>query len=368
MKRSTSGRVVNVMPAVGPTWTVGMDLGDRTSHFCVLDEDGEVVERGKIQTTREGFRKRFEEQTGMRIALEVGTHSPWVSRFLKELGHEVLVANPRKTRLIYENRGKQDPVDAEALARIARLDPKLLYPVEHRPESVAQDLAVLRARDALVRTRTLLVNHVRGAVKATGHRVKKCSARTFAGQAVGEIPEEVRGALSSVLTTIEVVSKQILALDKRIGELGKKKYPETALLRQVGGVGPIVALAYVLTLEHPGRFRKSRAVGPYLGLVPAKSQSGDSDPQLRITKEGDNFLRRLLVQSAQYILGPFGKDCDLRRFGQALSARGERNAKKRAVIAVARKLAVLLHRLWRTAEVYEPLRRAETLQGATRAA
>lgn len=368
MKRSTSGRRVNVMPAVGPAWTVGMDLGDRTSHFCVLDEDGEVVERGKIQTTREGFRKRFEERTGMRIALEVGTHSPWVSRFLKELGHEVLVANPRKTRLIYENRGKQDPVDAEALARIARLDPKLLYPVEHRPESVAQDLAVLRARDALVRTRTLLVNHVRGAVKATGHRVKKCSARTFAGQAVGEIPKEVREALSSVLTTIEVVSKQILALDKRIGELGKKKYPETALLRQVGGVGPIVALTYVLTLEHPGRFRKSRAVGPYLGLVPAKSQSGDSDPQLRITKEGDNFLRRLLVQSAQYILGPFGKDCDLRRFGQALSARGERSAKKRAVIAVARKLAVLLHRLWRTAEVYEPLRKAETLQGATRAA
>ena len=165
---------------------------------------------------------------------------------------------------------------------------------------------------------------------------------------MGEIPEEVREALSSVVTTIEVVSRQILALDKRIAELGKKKYPETALLRQVGGVGPIVALAYVLTLEHPGRFRKSRAVGPYLGLVPARSQSGDSDPQLRITKEGDDFLRRLLVQSAQYVLGPFGPDCDLRRFGLALSARGERNAKKRAVIAVARKLAVLLHRLWKT--------------------
>jgi transposase len=345
-----------------------MDLGDRTSHLCVLDEAGVVVERGKVQTTREGFGKRFEGQTRMRIALEVGTHSPWVSRLLKELGHEVLVANPRKTRLIYQNRGKQDPVDAEALARIARLDPKLLYPVEHRPESVAQDLAVLRARDALVRTRTLLVNHVRGAVKATGHRVKKCSARTFADQAVGEIPEEVREALSSVLATIEVVSKQILALDRRIGELGKKKYPETALLRQVGGVGPIVALAFILTLEHPGRFRKSRAVGPYLGLVPARSQSGDSDPQLRITKEGDAFLRRLLVQSAQYILGPFGPDCDLRRFGQALSARGERNAKKRAVIAVARKLAVLLHRLWRTGEVYEPLRKAGTPKDATAAA
>lgn len=347
---------------------MGMDLGDRTSHICVLDEGGTVVERVKVQTTREGVRKRFEGVARMRIALEVGTHSPWVSRLLKELGHEVLVANPRKTRLIYQNRGKQDPVDAEALARIARLDPKLLYPVEHRPESVAQDLAVLRSRDVLVRTRTQLVNHVRGAVKATGQRLKKCSTRTFSEKAIGEIPEEVREALSSVVATIEVVSRQILALDKRIRDLGRKKYPETALLRQVGGVGPIVALAYVLTLEHPGRFHKSRAVGPYLGLVPARSQSGDSDPQLRITKEGDAFLRRLLVQSAQYVLGPFGEDCDLRRSGLALMARGERNAKKRAVIAVARKLAVLLHRLWKTAEVYEPLRTTPSAHGAAAAA
>jgi transposase len=367
-ERAAAHRLTKAALGAGPNRTVGVDLGDRTSHFCVLDEGGMVVERGKVQTTREGFQKRFEGVTRMRIALEVGTHSPWVSRLLKELGHEVLVANPRKTRLIYQNRGKQDPVDAEALARIARLDPKLLYAVEHRPESVAQDLAVLRARDALVRTRTLLVNHVRGAVKATGHRVKKCSTRTFSDQAVDQIPPEVREALSSVLTTIEVVSTQILALDRRIRELGKKKYPETVVLRQVGGVGPIVALAYVLTLEHPSRFRKSRAVGPYLGLVPARSQSGDSDPQLRITKEGDSFLRRLLVQSAQYILGPFGPDCDLRRFGQALSVRGERNAKKRAVVAVARKLAVLLHRLWRTGEVYDPLRKAGTPQQAAVAA
>lgn len=362
-KRSTANGMKGVVE-----WTVGMDLGDRTSHICVLDEGGTVVERGKVQTTREGLSRRFEGQARMRIALEVGTHSPWVSRLLKDLGHEVLVANPRKTRLIYQSRGKQDPVDAEALARIARLDPKLLYPVEHRAEAVAQDLAVIRARDALVRTRTQLVNHVRGAVKATGHRVKKCSTRTFTEKAVGEIPEEVREALSRVVTTFEVVSRQILVLDKRIRELGKEKYPETALLRQVGGVGPIVALAYVLTLEHSGRFRRSRAVGPYLGLVPARSQSGDSDPELRITKEGDNLVRRLLVQSAQYILGPFGEDCDLRRFGLALSARGQRNAKKRAVIAVARKLAVLLHRLWKSAEVYEPLRKAGDSQDAIVAA
>ena len=264
-----------------------MDLGDRTSHFCVLDEDGMVVERGKVQTTLKDLRKRFEERTRMRIAIEVGTHSPWVSRLLKELGHEVLVANSRKTRLIYQNRGKQDPVDAEALARIARLDPKLLYAVEHRPECVAQDLAVLQARDALVRTRTLLVNHVRGAVKATEHRLKKCSTRTFSDQAVDRIPPEVREALSSVLTTIEVVSKQILALDGRIGELGRKKYPETALLRQVGGVGPIVALAYVLTLEHPSRFQKSPAHTSANGSSATNSSPGipteDHHPLLTTT-------------------------------------------------------------------------------------
>lgn len=366
-KRAPLDEPLSVAATGGPKLTVGVDLGDRTSHTCVLDEAGEVVERGKVPTTLVGFRKRFEGQTRMRVAIEAGTHSPWVSRLLKELGHEVLVANPRKVRLIYQNRGKQDCVDAEALGRLARVDPRLLYAVEHRAEDVAQDLAVVRARDALVRTRTLLINHVRGAVKATGHRVKKCSARTFSVQSADQIPEEVQEALSSVVTTIEVVSKQILALDRRIAELGKKKYPETIVLRQVGGVGPIVALTYVLTLEHPGRFRSSRAVGPYLGLVPARSQSGDSDPQLRITKQGDALLRRLLIQAAQYILGPFGQDCDLRRFGQSLSVRGERNAKKRAVVAVARKLAVLMHRLWRTSEVYEPLRSTAVLP-ETRAA
>jgi transposase len=336
--------------------TIGLDLGDRKSHYCVLDGSGVVVEQGQVATTAESLRRRFGTGGKSRIAMEVGTHSPWVSQLLKELGHEVLVANARKLRMIYDNRRKQDRVDAETLARVARMDPTLLASIEHRPQAFAQGMAVLRSRDILVRARTQLINHVRGAVKSSGARVRKCSSKAFAKHAVDQVPEGVRQALSPILVSIERLTEQIRDLDGTIDELSEKVYPETAILRQVGGVGPLIALAFVLTLQSPERFAKSRAVGAYLGLVPARDQSGSSDPQLRITKEGDRYLRRLLVQGAHYILGAHGSDCDLRRFGLKLAERGGKNAKRRAVVAVARKLAVLLHRLWKTGEVYEPLR------------
>jgi transposase len=221
---------------------------------------------------------------------------------------------------------------------------------------MAQDLSVLRARDLLVRTRTKLVNHVRGAVKATGSRLRRCSTRRFAEEVPEQLPATIQEALKPVLSAIEAVSRQIRQLDKRVEELCETTYPETKVLRQVPGVGAKVALSYVLTLQSPDRFRKGRAVGAYLGMVPARRQSGEHDPQLRITKEGDGYARRMLVQAAQYQLGPFGPDSDLKRFGKRLAERGGKNAKKRAVVAVARKLAVLLHRLWRTGEVYEPFR------------
>jgi transposase len=139
-------------------------------------------------------------------------------------------------------------------------------------------------------------------------------------------------------------------------------------LRQVEGVGPLTALTFVLTLEDPYRFEKSRSVGAYLGLVPASDKSGDRDPQRRISKEGDEMLRKLLVGSAHYILGPFGGDSDLRRHGEKIASRGAKNAKKRAAVAVARKLAVLLHRLWVTGEVYDPLYNAHRSQEREEAA
>jgi transposase len=344
--------------------TAGLDLGDKYSYLCLIEtQSGEVIEEGRLRTTPETLRRRFSSEQPMRIAIEAGTHSPWVSRVLEECGHEVLVANPRKLRLIYANKRKTDEIDAENLARLARLDPKLLYPLKHRGEGSQAHMAIIRSREALVSTRTQLVNHVRGAVKSFGARLPKCPARSFHNKASEHIPEALWPALGPILKTIGSLTERIRDYDRKLETISKQSYPETDLLRQVEGVGPLTALTFVLTLEDPYRFEKSRSVGAYLGLVPARDQSGDTDPQKRISKEGDEMLRRLLTSGAHYILGPFGSDSDLRRHGEKLSSRGGKNAKKRAVVAVARKLSVLLHSLWVSGEVYEPLRNANRSRG-----
>jgi transposase len=350
-----------------PKVTAGLDLGDKYSYLCLIDTlSGEVVEEGRLRTTPEALRRRFASEPSLRIAMETGTHSPWVSRLLEECGHEVLVANARKLRLIYSNKRKTDEIDAENLARLARVDPKLLYPVRHRGEASQAHMALIRSRQALIGCRTQLVNHVRGAVKSFGARLPKCPARSFHKNVAEHIPEALRPALEPVLEQIASLSERIQDYDRRLVAISKEHYPETELLRQVEGIGPLTALTFVLTLEDPYRFEKSRSVGAYLGLVPARDQSGDRDPQKRISKEGDEMLRRLLVGSAHYILGPFGSDSDLRRHGEKIASRGGKNSKKRAAVAVARKLAVLLHSLWINAEVYEPLRNTRT--SAVRAA
>jgi transposase len=344
--------------------TAGLDLGDKYSYLCLLDTDGgEVIEEGRVRTTPEALRRRFASEPSLRIAIEAGTHSPWVSRLLEECGHEVLVANARKLRLIYANRRKTDEVDAENLARLARVDPKLLYPLKHRGEESQAHMAVIRSRQALVDCRTQLVNHVRGAVKSFGARLPKCPARSFHNKAPEHIPEALLAALGPILEQIASLTERIREYDRQLESISRERYPETGLLRQVEGVGPLTALTFVLTLEDPYRFEKSRSVGAYLGLVPATARSGDRDPQKRISKEGDEMLRRLLVSGAHYILGPFGSDSDLRRHGEKIASRGAKNSKKRAVVAVARKLAVLLHSLWMSAEVYEPLRNAHSCGG-----
>jgi transposase len=347
-----------------PQVTAGLDLGDKYSYLCLLDTDGgEVIEEGRVRTTPEALRRRFASERPMRLAIEAGTHSPWVSRLLEECGHEVLVANARKLRLIYANKRKTDEVDAENLARLARLDPKLLYPLKHRSEDSQAHMAIVRSRQALVDCRTQLVNHVRGAVKSFGARLPKCPARSFHKRAAEHIPEALLPALGPILEQIASLTERIRQYDRKLETVCQEHYPETELLRQVEGIGPLTALTFVLTLEDPYRFEKSRSVGAYLGLVPATSQSGERDPQKRISKEGDEMLRKLLVGSAHYILGPFGSDSDLRRHGQKIASRGGKNSKKRAVVAVARKLAVLLHSLWISGELYEPLRNADRSGG-----
>lgn len=334
---------------------VGMDLGDKSHVVCVVDEQGEVIERVNLPNTSSGLQKFFGKSDAMLVAMEVGTHSPWISRLLESLGHQVLVGNARKLRAIWDSDQKDDTTDAEMIARIARFDPKLLYPIHHRSEQAQQDLALIRSRHEVMKTRRSLINHARGLVKSFGYRLPKCSTHSFAGKAAEHLPEILEDALGPVLELIGNLSEQIRGYDKSIERLCETRYPETAWLMQVPGVGPLTALAYVLTLEEPGRFDRSRAVGPFLGLVPRRDQSGETDKQLRITKAGDSYLRQLLVGSAHYILGPFGTDTDLRRHGLRIAARGGKNAKKRAAVAVARKLAVLLHALWRDRSEYQPL-------------
>jgi transposase len=339
--------------------TIGLDLSDRYSSVCVLSSDGEVVEEARLRTTSSAISQRFSAAEQCRIVLEVGTHSPWVSRLLSDLGHEVIVANPRRVRLIADGTQKTDRSDAETLARLGRIDPAFLSPIVHRPEQAQADLAVIRARHALVGARSSLINHVRGAVKSAGARLPSCDAYMFHKKVPAALPPELLAALAPVLEMIEDLTKRIDEMDRTIVALIRERYPEAQFLQQVPGVGPLISLTFVLTIGDPSRFSKSRQVGAYLGLVPRRRDSGDVSPQLGISKTGNTYLRQLLVNGSQYILGYRGADTDLRRWGLQHASVGGRGGRKRAVVAVARKLAILLHRLWVTGEVYRPLRSVE---------
>jgi transposase len=333
--------------------TIGMDVSDKASHLVVLDDAGVVVLRDRIGTKESAVRKWFEAYAGARVALEVGRHSPWLSRLLTELGLEVIVANPRKVALIHGSDTKNDRLDAERLARLARLDPALLSPVQHRRADTQAALAIIRSRDVAVACRTRLINSVRGQVAAAGGSMRKGTSSTFHKRR-DELPEPLESALLPLMDLIEAQTKHIRHYDRVVAELCRDVYPETAALLEVDGVGPVTALAFYLTIEEPGRFQHSREVGSYFGLRPRQDQSGDVDKQLGITHSGDRMLRKLLVQCAQHILGPHGKDCDLRRHGHKLAERGGKAAKRKAIVAIARRLAVLMHRLLTTGEAYDP--------------
>jgi transposase len=335
--------------------TIGLDLGDKYTEACVLDESGEVRETFRVRTTGPALSKRFSSIAPCRVVLEVGTHSAWISRLLSDLGHEVIVANPRRVRLISANDSKNDGVDAELLARLGRVDPKLLSPITHRGREAQEDLVLLRNRDGFIRARTQLINQARGFAKSLGDRLPSSSSAAFPKR-VREVGQgELFVGLETLLELSDALTAAIREMDRKIEQLCRERYPETMVLRQIKGVGPLTALCFLLTLEDPHRFKKSRSVGAYLGLRPKHRDSGDQRPQLRITKTGDEMLRRYLVNASQYILGPFGPDTDLRRIGEKLAERGGKAAKKRAIVAVARRLAVLLHRLWVTGEEYQPL-------------
>ena len=367
MKKISTAAANEIRNISAQKLTIGLDLGDRSSWYCVVDGEGQMVLEQRVSTTAKALGDVLGKMPRSRVALETGMHSPWVSRLLSGLGHEVIVAHARQVRLIGESRKKDDRLDAQTLARLARIDPQLLCPVKHRSAKAQVDLTVIRARAGLVRARTALVNTARGLAKSYGERLRGCHVRNMNPEKAEGLSPELQAALQPLLDALESLSEQIREYNERIETLAEESYPQVELLKQVKGVGTLIALTFLLTLEDAHRFRKSRDVGCYLGLQPGRRNSGQSEPQMHISKEGDPYLRTLLVQGAQHILGPFGVDCDLRRWGLKLAERGGRNGKKRAIIAVARKLAVLLHHLWVSGEVYEPLHNSQRSAMATAA-
>jgi transposase len=338
------------------TLTVGLDLGDRKHHACVLDAAGSIIAEEAITNTRESIARFAQRFAGATFILETGTHSPWVSRLLESLGHRVIVANARKLRAISQSQTKSDREDARMLARIGRADPALLCPVRHRSEQGQRALIRIKVREALVRSRINQMNSVRFMLKSLGVPVVSGSkAMTFTRRLRPMLDEATHALVEPLLSMIDALNARIVSMDRELEAFGLERHPVTAQLRQVPGVGPLTALAFVLTIEDPGRFPDTRDVGAYLGLVSRRDQSGNTDKQLPITKAGNVQLRCLLVNCAHYILGPFGPPSRIREHGLRIAARGGKSAKKRAVIAVARKLAVTLLALWKSGEQYEAL-------------
>jgi transposase len=342
--------------------TVGIDIGDRWSRYCIVSSKGATLIEGKLATTREDLSTGFQSFAKTKIALEAGTHSPWISRHLAAIGHEVVVANPRKVALIGQSSRKNDQVDAAKLAMLAYTNERLLFPIRHRGEQAQADLAVIRAREELVKSRTSMINAARGQAKSFGYRLESCDADAVKPEMADKLPETVRTSVRMLLETAELLTAQIQAADQQIHKIAER-YPEISLLTAIWGVGELTALAFVLSIDDKERFDKSREVGPYLGIVPGQDQSGDSDRPQRITKEGDRMMRCLLVQCAHCILRKNAPDSDLKRWGlkkiDEQVKRAKKPNKKKVLVGIARKLAVVMHRLWADGEVYDPLYNAK---------
>lgn len=339
-----------------PARSIGIDLGDDSSSYCVLDGRGQVIREGSIETNRSSFDDLLAKRPKSRVILEASRQSHWTSKHLRSLGHEVVVINPRRLQLISESVCKTDRNDARLLARVGRLDVGILQPVHEKSDETLACRMLLRGRAQLVRTRTRLVTLIRGSLKVFGIQVPACSADVFHDRVRRRIPEFLRTALFPLLETLAGLREQVERYDHEIAQTNKKRFPQTAVLQQIHGVGPVVALSFVAAIEDPRRFKSSRTVGAYLGLTPRSYQSGKSDPRLRITKQGDGMLRSLLVTAATHILRRSAPDSDLKRYGRRVARGGTPRDRGRARIAVARKLACLLHRLWLTGEAYQPLR------------
>jgi len=336
--------------------TIGLDLSARKSSYCVMNADAKRGAEGTLAMDRGAVTEFFQAQPPSRVVMEACTSARWVADVAESLGHEVVVANPRTFVLIAASSRKSDRNDARMLADFGQFRPDLLNPVTLRDPIAHNARSILIARDALVTCRTRLVNSVRSIMRDVGHILPACAAERFHARVRDLIPEDKVLVVGPLLQELESLSRTIGTYDATITKLCEETFPQTEVVQQVAGVGPITALGFVVTVGDPQRFPRSRDVAAYFGLTPRSYASGDKTPELSISKCGDAFMRRLLVGSASYILREGSPDTDLKRWGMAIRARGGQASKAKARTAVARKLAVLLHRLWVTGEVYRPLR------------
>ena len=328
----------------------GIDVHLKTSDLCLLSPAGKVLERERFASTQAGFRKQFEGVARMRVVMESGGSTPWIYRLLCALGHEVVVVNPRRLRLIAESTLKSDRIDAEILARLSRFDLELLRPVYQRSPAGQELRTKIRVRSTLVRTRVALINQIKGTLRSQGVRFSSMTASSFVAKwGEAKIPRAMRalleplvGAIGELTDRIEAVQRELVALS-RSDELLER-------LQEVPGVGPLVSVSFLAWVDRVDRFKKSRDVGACLGLRPAVRASGGSLHSGHISREGDKEMRWLLVQAAHAALAVH-RDSALKRWGESLANQA---GKKKAIVAMARKLAVLLHRLWVTGESYRP--------------
>jgi len=335
---------------------IGIDIGDNTNFICVLNKRGDIVNEVEVSNTKDAMKKFIRPFKKYKLALEACSHSLWLQMLLSDdKEREVFVSNPRKVRAISDNIKKSDPEDARLLARLVRSDTELLSPIQLRDIGTQQDLMHIKSREMLIRTKGDLVRHVRGVLKPFGLKLpKEVTSDNFHKEAKNHIPKEYLRILNPLLNSIKNLVLDIAKYDKKIKSLIKIKYPETNNLQTMNGVGPLTALTFILVIGDPTRFKKSRDVGAYLGLTPRRDQSGDQDKSLPITKAGDVRLRCLLVNCSHHILGVFGKESQIRSWGLKIAGEsGNKIRKKKAVIAVSRKLAVIMHSMLISGKPFE---------------
>ncbi|MDD5729000.1 MAG: IS110 family transposase [Victivallales bacterium] len=330
---------------------VGLDISHKTMvAFVLYGKKSNLV--NSIPCTHDGlaaFLNVFPNPSKVCVALETGTHSNWISRYISSCGFDVIVAHARDLALIYASDKKNDHLDAEKLARLAKADRKLLHPVKLISAELQRDLVPLKARDLLVRQRTTIINSIRGHLRSAGCSDCGLTADNMK-TSLNKIPSVMQEVLAPLFQTLNAISSSIKSYDKQITKLCRK-YKETGILRQIPGVGPAISLAFVLFVGNYLRFENASSISSYFGLVPKQDQSGEMDKQLGISKQGNKLMRRLLVQGAQYILGPFGPPCELREFGERLAQRGGKIAKRKAKVAVARKLSTVMLALWKNPDI-----------------